>query len=666
MTERQMSVRLVAVGGKQVKAELLDVGAAGQRAMGQIEQSSARMGPAVQNAAFQMGDFFVQVQSGTPIMRAAAQQVPQLLGGFGMWGAVAGAAIPIGVILWQTIADVGEEAKTAEERIKDMTEAQRAYQSAAQASVTPIADLIAKYGDLAEEVREVQKAEAELARDRALRSVTSSMALATDSVGIRGMSPETLAGAEAAERAADELYARVQRIQDSLTQETARFFDFTEDLREIDRLRAEVDAVRFAISSMAEDMGITEAQAEAVAVAFAGVRDAASGSAQDQVDAAQALIDALVNAYGSLDAANEATGGLVTQLLAAQQAAADIAAVDMASGIADASAEALALAQNLGISLETAVRLAALGPQGINLNPDPSGQVYSGRGGDPRTQGGAFIDWQTREATSWLAAWKPARKGAGRGGMSDAAKAERDALREVERLYDQTRTKAEKFAEEQARINELFAEGYIDADLHARGIAMLEEKYLGITSSAEALQDVQDDLKEAILDFAQTGEGAFDQVAAAIERMALQAILFGEGPFGSIFKDAFGVEGGFAGLITDMLGLPSFEGGGYTGNAARTGGLDGKGGYLAMLHPREHVVDMERQQKIGLAASGVRAGGTVVQVNNYSSGAVEQERSKGPDGEEIIRVTVGRQLSQGDHDRALSARTGGKPRLVRR
>ena len=38
-------------------------------------------------------------------------------------------------------------------------------------------------------------------------------------------------------------------------------------------------------------------------------------------------------------------------------------------------------------------------------------------------------------------------------------------------------------------------------------------------------------------------------------------------------------------------GLPGFAGGGYTGNGARSGGLDGRGGFVAMLHPQETVVD---------------------------------------------------------------------------
>jgi hypothetical protein len=40
----------------------------------------------------------------------------------------------------------------------------------------------------------------------------------------------------------------------------------------------------------------------------------------------------------------------------------------------------------------------------------------------------------------------------------------------------------------------------------------------------------------------------------------------------------------------------SLEGGGYTGNAPRMGGLDGKGGFMAMLHPQETVIDHTKGQ----------------------------------------------------------------------
>ena len=40
----------------------------------------------------------------------------------------------------------------------------------------------------------------------------------------------------------------------------------------------------------------------------------------------------------------------------------------------------------------------------------------------------------------------------------------------------------------------------------------------------------------------------------------------------------------------------SFEGGGYTGNGPRAGGLDGRGGFMAMVHPNETIIDHTRGQ----------------------------------------------------------------------
>jgi hypothetical protein len=43
----------------------------------------------------------------------------------------------------------------------------------------------------------------------------------------------------------------------------------------------------------------------------------------------------------------------------------------------------------------------------------------------------------------------------------------------------------------------------------------------------------------------------------------------------------------------------SFEGGGFTGMGARVGGVDGKGGFPAILHPNETVVDHTKGQGMG-------------------------------------------------------------------
>jgi hypothetical protein len=82
------------------------------------------------------------------------------------------------------------------------------------------------------------------------------------------------------------------------------------------------------------------------------------------------------------------------------------------------------------------------------------------------------------------------------------------------------------------------------------------------------------------------------------------------------FEAASGAfSGSSSGGIGDFLGsILSFDGGGSTGNGARSGGLDGKGGFMAMLHPQETVLDHTKGQS-GTAGSGV----TVVQNINIDS-----------------------------------------------
>jgi len=57
---------------------------------------------------------------------------------------------------------------------------------------------------------------------------------------------------------------------------------------------------------------------------------------------------------------------------------------------------------------------------------------------------------------------------------------------------------------------------------------------------------------------------------------------------------------------TLMSWLPSFDGGGSTGSGSRSGGIDGKGGFLSLLHPNETVLDHTRGQGAGGAVSVVQ------------------------------------------------------------
>ena len=63
----------------------------------------------------------------------------------------------------------------------------------------------------------------------------------------------------------------------------------------------------------------------------------------------------------------------------------------------------------------------------------------------------------------------------------------------------------------------------------------------------------------------------------------------------------------------------SGDGGGYTGMGARAGGIDGKGGFPAILHPNESIIDHSKGQSMGV---------TVQQTINISTGVQSTVRSE--------------------------------------
>lgn len=127
---------------------------------------------------------------------------------------------------------------------------------------------------------------------------------------------------------------------------------------------------------------------------------------------------------------------------------------------------------------------------------------------------------------------------------------------------------------------------------------------------AEQQQSVEQGLIRSII----AGE-SFTQVLAnvaqAFAQAALQAALFNSGPMagggaglgilGGITNSIFGRgDALIAGLkVAGLNPVRSFDGGGYTWGGPRSGGLDGKGGQLHMLHPNERVLDLTRGQTHG-------------------------------------------------------------------
>lgn len=115
----------------------------------------------VQQAGFQVADFATQVGAGTSAAQAMGQQLPQLLGAFGPWGAVIGAAaavlIPLGRALFN-VADQSEKTKESLDRAKDLIgKFAEAAKKAAEEDVQNLTDKLNQQGTTLENL---QKAEA--------------------------------------------------------------------------------------------------------------------------------------------------------------------------------------------------------------------------------------------------------------------------------------------------------------------------------------------------------------------------------------------------------------------------------------------------------------------------------------------------------------------------
>jgi len=122
-------------------------------------------------------------------------------------------------------------------------------------------------------------------------------------------------------------------------------------------------------------------------------------------------------------------------------------------------------------------------------------------------------------------------------------------------------------------------------------------------------------LEDSLTELATTGTTNFKAFAASVlqetSRMIIRQVVLG-----TIMQAIGGIltpsQGGYGFASPRSLG--SYAGGGYTGNGARSGGLDGQGGFMAMLHPRETVIDHTRGTP--------RAGGTsnAITINVDASG----------------------------------------------
>ena len=605
-----------------------------------VANSFSRMSGAargnLQNVSYQLQDIFVQISSGQGAARALGQQMPQLLSGFGALGAVLGlvasAAIPLAANFFAT----EDAAKALGDSIKSLNAAVDEYNRSAKDSSATAAELVSKFGsataqaqDLYDRIARLKYIDAVDAVGAAISSLSSNFDDLQSYLNVLDaeMQQFGVVGPETEKNIAKQIAEDF-----GLTIEQARKFNdllsdaqAAESVQEKARLLNEIaiyldNAVQSTNNANQSLKGLARAAAEGALETYELAK-----SADQTSDAMQAASDAASTVAASvagIDFSNAVAGA--NQLVAALQSGmAAIAAIEGQQSMATRRAQ---IARDFaGDKVGAAGATGALDFDTAYDAANPyQGPLTQAMQADIDARREAYVEGEKELARiqEETQARVKAISAAGSGGRKKGGAKEREpvnifenAEQEVVNLERQIQLLG-KGSEEAARMRAQWE--MLDAAKRA-GVSINDEINAKIAAQAAQVGRLTAELEQA-----EIAQEQFDQAVEGIANAFSNAILQGENlrdSLAQIFRQiaanilnagiqqalaaAFGGGGsGLMGLIAAAFGgtkaaVPSFDGGGYTGAGARTGGLDGKGGFAAILHPNEIVVDRTRGQSLG-------------------------------------------------------------------
>ena len=571
-----------------------------------------------QQAGYQIGDFAVQVQGGQSAMVALSQQGSQMLGVFGAYGAIAGAALAITAPLVGSLFRQSDAAEELEGTTDALTAATSDYTAAIQLQKMGLDELEAKYGSTAAAAVRLTAASMEAARVRFGEAVGASITSLIS--GAFGDDIEIVAKFDTL----DALEARFLEIQQLIQTEND-----PEILGSLDDELHQLSQLSYAIRGLADDLSVPQVEAVALTNALFDLQNAEVGG--EQAAAADALLRALTLAYGTYQDMTPAARILYDETEAIGESALKIVAEmdDAKVSFEDAAAAALAIGTNLFDSVVGADALIgrartlaselwsaadamvqtradgiARGPNGAvndvrdRLTPDGRkrstivfSRIYDSGGGRTPTAGDGD-------------------GGGGRSGANTEADRERtEMLREAQRIVAGLMMETEKYNEQLVRLAELHAAGVLTTDQFTDAQSNLRTEMADAAWEETGLGTFIDELAQAAVN----SESLGDVFVSQIRRMASEMLTSGLTSIGqTLLGGGGGGGGGLGGFVSSLFGgARSFNGGGFTGMGSRSGGIDGQGGFPAILHPNETVVDHTRgggaqnvHVTVGISADG--------------------------------------------------------------
>ena len=574
-----------------------------------IQKFKRNMSVGFQQAGYQVGDFIVQVQSGQSVLVALGQQGSQLAGIFGPAGAVVGAFIAAATAFGM-IAIAASKAK------KSMTGVQDLSKSFAPATKTMTGAIKNQHIEIFKLTRGIEDQNEAIGKQalqyqKALQATNEYLASQeedprNDWQKIRANGLKIL-GATIVKsdkqrvqilEKQNEIYAKLRDQAEKLRAKEEKRKKFLEEQLELKQkfLDAEKEL---------DDAGADAAIKASIAIAneedkLAILRERASGLLNEKQ--IQKLIDE--------QAIKDLKAKLGLQLLHSENADAIIA-----TRVAQLVEE-----QKLTAELKEQERIlkrqSKIGNKAILGMTDEEYQYHLNMS--------AYVEGR-------MAAPDKARKGKA---PPKPRKAPKDPLQELmKNLTLQERLLGVE--KDRASVMKALGESYSKYTPEQIDSAIELTEYIrkqneALKAQQDALDLIEDQAKQlaapfedffmTLVDGTATAQDAFRTMAADIIS-SLYRILVVEQMVQSI---GGAIQGYLAGPVQGPPGPPQqghhYYGGGYTGNGPRSGGLDGKGGFMAMLHPRETVIDHTK---------GQGAGGDSIVINqsfNFSANGDESVR----------------------------------------
>ena len=636
----------------------------------------------LQNTANQLGDVAVQLQGGTQASRVLAQQLPQMLGGFGALGGALGVVAPllgvvaaVGIPVAAMVLAVGRDSEDAAEKVETfadkLKDAQGALDAAESAMVTASAggldDLREKYGEVTKAVTELADALADI-EVRAARIKVGNV-IESVSGGTLTRSQKEISDAL---RLLDGLSGRGAQFNQLLAggASGAQIISFQDELGGLADAILDARAVVAEVDKLGQSLGISGQAATDLALSIQAAREAAR--AEDFAGVANRLADARDAALAAgLTVDNEIVRALTqAQDVAAQMAKQMADAEANASGVAgeagrivspisDAADEAARLSGNLATALADLAKVTA-GIATAQRRAFNQLRVRESTIGDPGGRAAGLAREEFNE-DSGGAAYEAIRSG-NTSLLSDMADESDTIASNAERIAEAEVTLQEAEREFLESLKTSSGGGGGGGGAKSRAAKAINDVGEEITTVHASLDNLSSNFASTfaqIITGAQSAEDAIRNLAAQIVSTGLQASLgtlfdqiplFSRSARGNVFAGGNLVPFARGGIVSRPTLFPMANGAGLMGEAGP-----------------EAILPLRRGSggRLGVEAS---AGGSVVNVPvTIENHGAEVSARRSDDGglRVIVQQAINGHIAGGGADKALGQRFALRPATAR-